>query len=61
MQTNVFLDIVGEGELRENIEALIQKYKLKMLSYMVKRQGKNFLNFTYQQIYLSFPLLKKAL
>jgi len=39
MQTSVFLDVVGEGELRENIEALIQKYGLQNVKLHGKKTG----------------------
>ncbi len=40
MRTSVFLDIVGEGELRENIEAFIQMYKLQNVKLHGKKTGK---------------------
>src|SRR6266550_4176454 len=39
MQTKVFLDIVGEGEERENIEALIQKYGLQNVHLHGRKTG----------------------
>jgi glycosyltransferase involved in cell wall biosynthesis len=38
MQTSVILDIVGEGELRKNIQTLIEKYELRN----VRLHGKKF-------------------
>jgi len=40
MQTSVFLDVVGEGELRKNIEALIRKYGLQNVKLHGKKTGK---------------------
>ena len=39
MRTSVFLDIVGEGEERKNIEALIEKYQLKNVRLYGKKTG----------------------
>jgi glycosyltransferase involved in cell wall biosynthesis len=39
MQTSVFLDIVGEGELRESIEALLQKHNLQNVKLHGKKTG----------------------
>jgi glycosyltransferase involved in cell wall biosynthesis len=45
MQTSVFVDIVGEGELREDIEALIQKYKLQNVKLHGKKTGRELIEF----------------
>jgi glycosyltransferase involved in cell wall biosynthesis len=45
MQATVFLDIVGEGELRKNIEALIQKYELQNVKLHGKKTGKELIEF----------------
>lgn len=39
MQTNVFLDIVGEGESRKDVEALIRKYGLQNVKLHGKKTG----------------------
>ncbi len=43
MRANVFLDIVGEGEDREKIEALIQKYSLHNVQLHGKKTGQELL------------------
>jgi glycosyltransferase involved in cell wall biosynthesis len=45
MQTSVFLDIVGEGELRKDIEALIQKYGLHNVKLHGQKIGNELLDF----------------
>ncbi len=45
MQTSVFLDIVGEGELRKDVEALIKKYKLQNVKLHGKKVGKELIEF----------------
>ncbi len=45
MQTSVSLDIVGEGELKKDIEELIHKYKLQNVHLHGRRTGKELLKF----------------
>lgn len=60
MQTNVFLDIVGEGELRENIEALIQKYKLKNVKLHGKKTGEDLIELYKSADIFVLPSLKEG-
>jgi phosphatidylinositol alpha-mannosyltransferase len=60
LQTNVFLDIVGEGELRENIEALIQKYELQNVQLHGKKTGKELIEFYKSADVFVLPSLKEA-
>jgi glycosyltransferase involved in cell wall biosynthesis len=61
MQTNVILDIVGEGELKESIEALIQKYKLPNVHLHGKKIGKELLEFYKSADIFVLPSLKEGL
>lgn len=45
MQTSIFLNIVGEGELRKVIEVLIQKHGLQNVKLHGKKTGKELLEF----------------
>jgi glycosyltransferase involved in cell wall biosynthesis len=45
MQVSVILDVVGEGELKENVEALIHKYNLQNVKLHGKKTGKDLLEF----------------
>ena len=45
MQTSVYLDIVGEGELRGNIETLIQKYGLQNVKLHGKKTGRELIEY----------------
>lgn len=40
MQSSIFLDIVGEGEERNNLETLIQRYRLQNVKLHGKKTGK---------------------
>ncbi len=60
MQTNVFLDIVGEGELREDIEALIQTYKLQNVKLHGKKFGKDLIEFYKSADIFVLPSLKEG-
>ena len=60
MQTSVFLDIVGEGELRENIEALIQKYKLQNVKLHGKKTGKELIELYNSADIFVLPSLKEG-
>ena len=60
MQTSVFLDIVGEGELRENIEALIQKYKLQNVRLHGRKTGKELIDHYKLADIFMLPSFKEA-
>lgn len=45
LRTSIFLDIVGEGELKEKLEAVIQKYNLQNIHLHGKKTGKELLDF----------------
>ena len=60
MQTSVFLDIVGEGELRENVEALIQKYKLQNVHLHGQKTGRELLEFYQSADIFVLPSLKEG-
>jgi len=60
MQANVFLDIVGEGELRENIEALIQKYNLKNVKLHGKKMGEDLIELYKSADIFVLPSLKEG-
>jgi glycosyltransferase involved in cell wall biosynthesis len=60
MQTSVFLDIVGEGELREEIETLIQKYKLQNVKIYGKKTGKELIELYRSADIFVLPSLKEA-
>ena len=61
MQTSVFLDIVGEGELRENIEALIQKYKLHNVHLHGQKTGRELIEFYKSADIFVLPSLKEGI
>ncbi len=61
MQTSVFLDIVGEGELRKNIEALIQKHQLKNIQLHGKKTGKELLELYQSADIFVLPSLKEGI
>ena len=61
MQTSVFLDIVGEGELRENIEALIQKYKLQNVKLHGKKTGQELIELYKSADIFVLPSLKEGI
>ncbi len=60
MTTNVFLDIVGEGELREPLKALIQKYGLRNVRLHGQKTGKELLAFYKAADIFVLPSLKEA-
>jgi glycosyltransferase involved in cell wall biosynthesis len=60
MQTSVFLDIVGEGEERENIEALIQKYKLQNVKLYGKKIGQELIELYKSADIFVLPSLKEG-
>jgi len=60
MQTSVFLDIVGEGELREDIEALIQKYELHNVKLHGKKTGKDLIEHYQSADIFVLPSLKEG-
>jgi glycosyltransferase involved in cell wall biosynthesis len=61
MQTKVIVDIVGEGELREDLEALIQKYQLKNVHLHGKKTGKELLEFYRSADVFVLPSLKEGI
>lgn len=61
MQTSVFLDIVGEGELRKNIEALIRKYQLQNVQLHGKKTGKELLELYRLADIFVLPSLKEGI
>src|SRR6266566_160065 len=60
MQVSVFLDIVGEGELRKNIEALIQKYELRNVKLHGKKTGKELIELYKSADVFVLPSLKEG-
>jgi glycosyltransferase involved in cell wall biosynthesis len=60
MQTNVVLDIVGEGELRGAIAALIQKYKLQNVHLHGQKTGKELIDFYRSADIFVSPSFKEA-
>ncbi|BCL80621.1 galactosyltransferase [Ktedonobacteria bacterium brp13] len=60
MQTCVFLDIVGEGELRKNIEALIQKYNLQNVKLHGKKTGTDLIELYKSADIFVLPSLKEG-
>ena len=60
MQTSVFLDIVGEGEEREKIEALIQQYKLETVKLHGQKTGTELLEFYKLADIFVLPSFKEA-
>ena len=61
MQTSVFLDIVGEGELREDIEALIEKYKLQNVKLHGRKSGKELIELYKSADIFVLPSVKEGL
>ena len=61
MQTNVCLDIVGEGELWENIEALIQKYELQNVYLHGQKTGRELVDFYKSADIFVLPSLKEGI
>ena len=60
MQTRVHLDIVGEGEERENIEALLQKHRLQNVTLHGKKTGEDLLEmYRFADIFV-LPSLKEG-
>ncbi len=60
MQTSVFLDIVGEGELRKDIEALIKKYKLQNVQLHGQKTSKELIEFYQSADIFVLPSLKEG-
>jgi rhamnosyl/mannosyltransferase len=60
MQTRVFLDIVGEGELRKSIEDLIQQYELQNVKLHGKKTGKELIEFYKSADIFVLPSLKEG-
>jgi glycosyltransferase involved in cell wall biosynthesis len=60
MQTNVFLDIVGEGELKESIVALIQQYGLHNVTLHGKKTGTELIHMYQSADIFVLPSLKEA-
>jgi glycosyltransferase involved in cell wall biosynthesis len=61
MQTSVFLDIVGEGELRKSIEALIQKHNLHNVHLHGQKTARELLDFYKSADIFVLPSLKEGL
>ncbi len=60
MQVCVHLDIVGEGEERENIESLIQKYKLSNVTLHGKKTGSELIEMYRRADIFVLPSLKEG-
>ncbi len=60
MQTKVFVDIVGEGEERANIEALIQEYGLQNITLHGMRTGQELLELYKSADVFVLPSLKEG-
>ncbi len=60
MRAKVFLDIVGEGELRKNIEALIQKHKLQNVHLHGQKIGRELIEFYQSADIFVLPSLKEG-
>ena len=60
MQTSIFLDIVGEGELRQSIEALIQKHNLQNVRLLGKKTGKELVEIYKSADLFVLPSLKEG-
>jgi glycosyltransferase involved in cell wall biosynthesis len=60
MRTSVFLDIVGEGEEREHLEALILKYKLQNVMLHGKKTGKELIELYKSADIFVLPSLKEG-
>jgi glycosyltransferase involved in cell wall biosynthesis len=61
MQTSVFLDIVGEGELRENIEATIQRFNLHNVHLHGQKKERELIEFYQSADIFVLPSLKEGL
>jgi glycosyltransferase involved in cell wall biosynthesis len=61
MQTSVLLDIVGEGEERENIEALVQKYDLTNVKLHGKKTGQALIELYRAANIFVLPSLKEGI
>jgi glycosyltransferase involved in cell wall biosynthesis len=61
MRTDVFLDIVGEGELRGHIETLIQKYGLQNVNLHGKKTGKELIELYTSADVFVLPSLKEGI
>lgn len=62
MKTSVFLDLVGEGELRKSIEALIQKYGLqKVVKLHGKKRGEELIQFYKSADIFVLPSFKEGI
>jgi glycosyltransferase involved in cell wall biosynthesis len=61
MQSKVFLDIVGEGELKEDIEALIQKLKLQNVKLHGKKAGEELIEMYKSADAFVLPSFKEGL
>jgi glycosyltransferase involved in cell wall biosynthesis len=60
MQASINLDIVGEGEERDNLEALIQKYELQNVKLHGKKTGKELLELYRSADIFVLPSLQEA-
>lgn len=61
MQTSVILDIVGEGELRKDIEALVQQYKLHNVHLHGQKTGRELIEFYKSADIFVLPSLKEGI
>lgn len=61
MQVSAFLDVVGEGEEREKIEALIQKYELKNVKLHGRKTNKDLIKLYRLADIFVLPSLKEGL
>jgi glycosyltransferase involved in cell wall biosynthesis len=61
MQTSVFLDIVGDGEEKEHIEALIQKYRLRNITLHGKKTGQELIELYRSADLFVLPSLKEGI
>jgi len=60
MRTKVFVDIVGEGEERENVEALIQNYNLQNVKMHGKKMGEELIEIYRAADVFVLPSLKEG-
>ncbi len=60
MQSRVILDIVGEGERRKDLEALIQKHKLQNVHLHGQKTGRELLEFYMLADIFVLPSFKEA-
>jgi glycosyltransferase involved in cell wall biosynthesis len=61
MQTSIILDIVGEGDLRKKIEALIQQYQLQNVKLHGLKTGKDLIEFYRSADIFVLPSFKEGL